>query len=89
MSFMSELKTKVNYEAQVARCGSCKSYVDYSVKLTTNSDTVQRHAYCNRFGFTCNKHGVCDFWTHKQSGETLAAGDREPPEAATKKRFAG
>lgn len=69
MSAIKRLKKKVEFEHDVARCGTCKYFNDGHVFLM-NSMIKKSKNYCNKHHFVATKHSLCNDWLSKR-GETL------------------
>jgi len=70
MSYLSQLRSKVNYEKDIARCGNCKSYKPPYVYLKKDSQTARSKPICTLHFFDVAVNSLCDKWTGKD-GATL------------------
>lgn len=69
MSKLGQLRKKVRYETDIARCGNCKNYKQSSFRLRDSLPMVMQ-ALCSKHGFTVRPNAVCEAWSGK-NGETL------------------
>lgn len=65
-----KLKRKWNFEADVPRCGNCKSFMRAKTKLR-DGDVVRMTSKCKAGQFACAENDCCDEWTGRD-GTRLA-----------------
>lgn len=77
MSKLGQLRKKVRYETDIARCSNCKYYKQSSFYLRDSLPKITQ-ALCGKHGFTVSPNAVCDSWGG-ENGATLI-GDIEERE---------
>lgn len=75
MSKLGQLRKRVGYETNVARCETCKAFKKPYVYLTTNSVPARSKPMCKEHHFVIKPFSCCDQWSGKD-GSTLS---REQP----------
>jgi len=72
MSYLSQIKKKVNYEQNVPRCAICANFRKSKIILTTESMTKRTHHHCEKHGFTVTQNSICDNWIGVDGSELIA-----------------
>jgi hypothetical protein len=65
-----KLKQKWNFEADVPRCGNCKSFLRAKTKLV-EGNVVRMVSKCRAGQFACTENDGCDQWTGRDGSRLV------------------